>query len=329
LKRIDATLKYMTKQHTILAIVSLFAIIIGGLVLYKKNSENKEIVLFACKDSKTIKATFYPLKDTSVDITVSDGRSFVLTHATSASGARYINADESIVFWNKGLTAFMTEGKVTTYADCMTQKDVTVDVQATTTQGKPSTQVATVNSPSFKNGYASSEYGFSMRFPSYVTSQNFFTTFYILASNWRLNASQANQGKAVVSFPIYRIDQGSVSTEKTSYPLNFTAEVRVGVSPNVKECYATDPGYTNQKVTNVTINGISFKRFSFADAAMMKYVQGESYRTIHNNMCYVLEQIKSGSSYKDEKMKTGVSEATLDGYYKVGEQIIKTFKFTR
>jgi membrane-bound inhibitor of C-type lysozyme len=28
----------------------------------------------------------------------------------SGSGARYANADESFVFWNKGDTAFITEG---------------------------------------------------------------------------------------------------------------------------------------------------------------------------------------------------------------------------
>ena len=34
-------------------------------------------------------------------------------------GARYANADESFVFWNKGDTAFVTEGA----ADTMTFKD--------------------------------------------------------------------------------------------------------------------------------------------------------------------------------------------------------------
>jgi hypothetical protein len=79
----------------------------------------------------------------------------------------------------------------------------------------------------------------------------------------------------------------------------------------------------------LTINGTSFKRFSSSDAGMMKYVQSESYRTIHNNMCYVLEQIKSGSSYRDEKMAEGIKDTTLDSYYKEGETIIKTFKFVK
>jgi membrane-bound inhibitor of C-type lysozyme len=39
--------------------------------------------------------------------------------AMSASGARYANADESFVFWNKGDTAFITEGEETTFKDCV------------------------------------------------------------------------------------------------------------------------------------------------------------------------------------------------------------------
>lgn len=177
-------------------------------------------------------------------------------------------------------------------------------------------------------GYANSEYNFSLRYPSYVKPQGFFTSFHELGSNWRVNAAANNQGKAIVSFPIYRIDQGGVATGKM-YPLFYVTELRVGVSPNVKECYSIDPGYTDQKVSNVTINGITFKRFSFQDAAMMKTVQGESYRTIHNNMCYVLEQVRNWTTYKDDSMKPGLTQATLDGYYNTAADIAKTFTFTK
>jgi len=38
----------------------------------------------------------------------------------STSGARYANKDETFVFWNKGDTAFVTEGKdgKETYSGC-------------------------------------------------------------------------------------------------------------------------------------------------------------------------------------------------------------------
>jgi membrane-bound inhibitor of C-type lysozyme len=62
--------------------------------------------MFKCKDGNTIGATFYA---SSVDLKLSDGRS-ESPQAMSASGARYANKDETFVFWNKGDTAFVTEG---------------------------------------------------------------------------------------------------------------------------------------------------------------------------------------------------------------------------
>jgi membrane-bound inhibitor of C-type lysozyme len=65
---------------------------------------------FKCADDKTIDAVFYPEK---VDLRLSDGRTMELPQTMSGSGARYAAADDSIVFWNKGDTAFITEGGVT------------------------------------------------------------------------------------------------------------------------------------------------------------------------------------------------------------------------
>ena len=73
--------------------------------------------IFNCADNKTIQAVF--LKD-NVSLALSDGRHLQLPQGMSGSGARYVNTDESFVFWNKGDTAFIEEGKDTTYKDCMT-----------------------------------------------------------------------------------------------------------------------------------------------------------------------------------------------------------------
>ncbi|MEZ5874962.1 MAG: MliC family protein [Hyphomicrobiales bacterium] len=75
--------------------------------------------VFKCADGKSIDATFYADK---VDLKLSDGRSMSVPQAMSASGARYANEDETFVFWNKGNTAFVTEGadQKMTYADCAT-----------------------------------------------------------------------------------------------------------------------------------------------------------------------------------------------------------------
>ena len=81
--------------------------------------------VFKCKDGKSIEATFYA---SSVDLKLSDGRSMTVPQAISASGARYANADESFVFWNKGDTALVTEGAAEgaggkeTYSGCVDGK---------------------------------------------------------------------------------------------------------------------------------------------------------------------------------------------------------------
>ena len=76
--------------------------------------------VFTCDDKKTITATFYPQDDTYVDLILSDNRSISVSHALSASGARYAKAVESFVFWTKGATAFITENGATTFANCQT-----------------------------------------------------------------------------------------------------------------------------------------------------------------------------------------------------------------
>ena len=76
---------------------------------------------FKCADGKSIAATFYA---SSVALKLSDGRGMTVPQAMSASGARYANKDETFVFWNKGDTAFVTEGKdgKETYSGCVAAK---------------------------------------------------------------------------------------------------------------------------------------------------------------------------------------------------------------
>ena len=76
---------------------------------------------FKCAKGKSIVATFYA---DSVELKLSDGRSMTLPQVMSGSGARYANEDETFVFWNKGDTAFVTEGAdgTQTYSDCVAAK---------------------------------------------------------------------------------------------------------------------------------------------------------------------------------------------------------------
>ena len=76
------------------------------------------VAKFVCDDQKSILSAFY---NRSVDLKLSDGRTFSLPQTISGSGVRYANADESFVFWNKGNTAFTQEESSTTYKNCVTE----------------------------------------------------------------------------------------------------------------------------------------------------------------------------------------------------------------
>ena len=83
------------------------------------SSQNDNVIsaMFTCAGGKAIGAEF---SGDMVALSLSDGRNLTLPHALSADGARYANADESFVFWNKGNTAFIQENGKNTYTDCVT-----------------------------------------------------------------------------------------------------------------------------------------------------------------------------------------------------------------
>lgn len=109
---------------SVLAVVALWfiAVFLSNFAV-RQAALMRKTVTFACDEGKQIGATFYIGDDKFVDLVLSDGRSLSVPHAISASGARYANADESFVFWNKGDGAFITEGlgseATTTYANCV------------------------------------------------------------------------------------------------------------------------------------------------------------------------------------------------------------------
>lgn len=117
------------KKKTILGLVAVVVILaIGAFFIRKPVSKQEQSILeqpilatFICKNGSFIKANFYNKGTGSVNLVLSDGRHLTLPQAVSASGARYANKDEGIVFWNKGDTAFIEENGKTTYDDCQTK----------------------------------------------------------------------------------------------------------------------------------------------------------------------------------------------------------------
>lgn len=214
------------------------------------------------------------------------------------------------------------------------EDNMTLDENATTTDANGNVVNKTTNSkgytsnnaPKMKN-YINEEYNFIIDYNANLQPIPSVITFHDLSNRWRLGVDNYN-GKGIVTIPIFKVDVLGSAVGKP-YPLFYTAEVRVGVSDSVEGCYDLDKKYPNEKVTDVMINGRAFKRFDFSDAGMMKYVSGSSYRTIKDNKCFAIEQVRNGSSYRDETMTKGLSQATLDAYYAQAGRVVQSFRFTK
>lgn len=123
------------KTKVLAPLLIIVLIIVGGLYFSQRQAGRPELpvekpitegltptlsippAVFTCAEGKSITAEF---SQELVKLKLSDGRNLELPQAISASGGRYANQDESIVFWNKGDTAFVEEDGQTTFADCQT-----------------------------------------------------------------------------------------------------------------------------------------------------------------------------------------------------------------
>ena len=182
---------------------------------------------------------------------------------------------------------------------------------------------ATSTVPEGWTTYTDAAHGFQIDYPSAITPTSTFGVWYHLSNGWRAELSSDSTGTPVVAFPIF------VTESPHSYPRYFDAEVRIGVSGNpadVADCTAPDP-YASASSTALSINGVSFTEFPLGSAGMMQYMGGESFRTVHNGMCYAVEQLETGSSYQDATSSEDIPDVTLQNYYNRGLDIVKTFRF--
>ena len=217
----------------IIATLALLLLIVGGYFAWKMYGQGPSevpvnIATFSCSQGKTIGAVFYNSK---VDLTLSDGRKLSLPQGTSASGARYANADQSFVFWNKGNTAFVAEGKTEpqqeTYSNCVTGEDAN---NSTTTE-------TTI--------YAYPPLGFSIKYPKkYVLSESYMY-----------------QGLGEEGIPGIKVSVPANVNEATN--LSPDSGVSIEYVPNVERCSASIFLYDQPVASTITDGGV---RYSVAEA---------------------------------------------------------------
>ncbi|MDB5189093.1 MAG: hypothetical protein JWL82_50 [Parcubacteria group bacterium] len=175
--------------------------------------------------------------------------------------------------------------------------------------------------------FTDGEHGFSIVYPEKYQTDPTFATSYHLPATWRVNALPNATGTPIFTIISYRIKNDS------SYPRYFDAEVRIGASSDPKElarCEKPATDQNEQALPDVTLGTTKFKVFSFGDAAMMQYEKGISYRVVHDSTCIAIEQLQTGSSYRDDPATSkDVSDADLQKYYADLDTVVKSFSFSR
>ncbi len=111
-------------KSNVITFVAITILVLLIVVYYPKDTlKPLASVTYSCNEGKTMTADYYkgsapeeevvpgepPVPTGSVDLTLSDGRHFVLPQTISASGIRYANEDESFIFWSKGNGALVLE----------------------------------------------------------------------------------------------------------------------------------------------------------------------------------------------------------------------------
>ncbi|MBI2739628.1 MAG: MliC family protein [Rhodospirillales bacterium] len=115
--------------------VAAFVFLTAGAALAQTAASPVATVQYSCAEGKTLVAEYFdgptrtapdgrPIPGGRVILTLADGKKLALPQTLSGSGIRYANEDETFVFWSKGDTAFVEEGRnqTVTYKDCVGRK---------------------------------------------------------------------------------------------------------------------------------------------------------------------------------------------------------------
>lgn len=229
-------------------------------------------VNYICNGDKTIEAAFYkgepipvepgemPIPSGNAEIVLSDGRSFDLPQAISASGARYANSDESFVFWSKGNGAFVLENNVEkNYIGCV--------ILAKNPGGLPKI-------------YLDGTTGFSIRYP----------IDYLVDASYEYQLLGPGKDISGVKFII---PSGLTTGTNLS---SFDTGVSVEIIPAIQDCNAGFFLDANANIQTVTDNGNEYSFASTVGAAAGNYYEEDVWAISGTNPCIAVRYfIHSGN----------------------------------
>lgn len=304
------------RSNTFWAIIAIIIIIVGGYFAIRDKvfgtgavSSNTasttaaiiNAVAYSCDNGATIDASF---TQSSVGLTLSDGRSLTLPQTVSGSGIRYetsatssAGARDDIVFWGEGNNAFLTENSSTTYADC---------IAGTITQSGATTNTFTDESKTFSFSYPSQW--------SVVGAGVGYT------QSWMVNATTSGMILAEIKIPQSYLPGTNFG--------NATFTVGTSADPSAEAtCLTYNPeGAPKSAPQTETVNGTTFTVFQSTDVGAGNYYDTTSYRTAIGSQCYAIEYTIHYANFQNypKGAVTQFNEATLKSQL---DAIAQSFKF--
>ncbi len=241
-------------------------------------------VSYACDAGKTITASFYdgtstpgtatepPIPGGHVVVTLSDGRTSTLPQTISADGARYANADESFIFWEKGDGAFVTENNQQTYTNCLdTSKTPTV----------------------LSAAYSNSARGFTLQIPNVPTANaSQYPDVYSVDESYQYQALGPSKTIDGVKFAI----PGNVATGTN---LSSDSYISVEQIPGLASCTATPFVMSGTKTKLVTDGGITYSMATTADAGAGNRYDETVYAVASSSPCTAVRYFIHYAAYQN------------------------------
>jgi hypothetical protein len=135
--------------------------------------------------------------------------------------------------------------------------------------------------------YVDRPHGFAIALPPGVAAQRTFAQGRLLGSAWKAYAEPGSRGEPLLALTL----PGSNGL--------LTGELRVGASDRPRElarCTALPAAATPGSRAGTRLGGLAAVRFRAADAAMMHFVEAESYRLVHRGRCYAIDLLVSGTN---------------------------------
>lgn len=172
--------------------------------------------------------------------------------------------------------------------------------------------------------YTNTAYSFSLRFPKGLVVAPGSGPWSTVA---RLGGGPRT-GKALLRITVFRVDHRD-ATGPYPYPRFYDSSVTVGVSTDIAACYGSASASGGPVAAPVvSLGGHLFHKLNVMDVGGSQYTLATSYRIIHDNRCFAIDQIERDSDYRDRYTRPGLSDADLIGYYDEAGVIARTFRFT-